>query len=228
MKFNQNKKTSQGDKKMKAVKLNPSNKYAKLDIEFKNFSICANDLIQDSKILNHAMDILGVTKAEFLSVVTNLHNKLEDAQYSVNRALDQVEDAKCNVDDIESYCYDARSSLDSTESDLEDAKMNLRDVMEDVDHAETATPDEVVEGYLKTIGFEETKKETEDLKVGDAGEFGVVSSVEVKEDKETINPFPKESPAHDSFNNSVCHDSMKKPPAKKSAKRLDELEGGSN
>jgi hypothetical protein len=200
---------------MKAVKLNPTNKYSKLDIEFKNFSICANDLIQDSKILNHAMDILGVTKAEFLSVVLNLHSKLENAQYNLNTALENVEDAKCNVGDIESYCYDARASLDSAESDLEDAKMGLADVMEDVDHAKTATPEEVVEDYLKTIGFEETKKETEDLKVGDAGEFGVVSSVEVSKEQEEID-------------NSNQYETIAKPPAKKSAKRLDEMEGGSN
>ena len=157
----------------KAVKINPTNKFAKLDIEFKNFSICANDLIQDSKILNIAMDILGVTKAEFLSVVTNLQNKLEDAEYKVDLALDQVSDAKSNLDDIESYCYDARSSLDSADSDLEDAKMNLTDVKEDVEHADTATAEEVVDEYLHTIGFEATNYGIQETGVGDVVKVSV-------------------------------------------------------
>ena len=181
----------------KAVKLNPTNTFPKLGIEYKNLSIGLNDLIQDSKILNSAMDILGATKAEFLSVVTNLQNKLEDAEYKLDLALDQVSDAKSNLADIESYCYDATSSLDSAESDLEDAKMNLTDVKEDVEHAETATAEEVVSDYLETIGFEATKKG-----IQETGDEGVVSSTEVKEDTQehkhlrdlkAIPPTPKKS-----------------------------------
>lgn len=171
---------------MKAVKLNPTNKYSKLDIEFKNLSIGVNDLIQDSKILNSAMDILGVTKAEFLSVVTNLKNKLEDAKYNVSHALDEATDAISNLDDIESYCYDARSSINEAESSLEDAKMNLRDVEEDVEHAETATAEEVLKDYMETIGFKETTEETEEL-----GGEGVVSNVEVNQDNKKM-PFTNE------------------------------------
>ena len=205
---------------MKAVKINPTNKFPKLGIEYKNLSVGLNDLIQDSKILNSAMDILGVTKFEFLSVVTNLQNKLEDAEYKLDLALDQVSDARSNLDDIESYCYDARNSLDSADSDLEDAKMNLADVKEDVELAETATAEDVVSDYLETIGFEATKEG-----IQETGDEGVVSSTEVKymKEKDTF----KEEDSNELLD--VIEDSFKQTATKKApTPKKANLEGGSN
>ena len=161
---------------MKAVKLNPTNKYRKIDIEYKNALLVQGDLIQDSKILNLALDILDVEKSEFLSVLTNMTSRLKDVEESVANAISEAEDAVSSAYSAEDYVADAKNSAEQAQYEAENAQMTLKDIFSDVEHTEIATAEELLKDYMETIGFKETKEETKE-----AGDEGVISNVELKE-----------------------------------------------